>query len=60
MRKEPDNTANDVLSVRGKRLRIEQLNRTAAVKICGLSLWQTDKLTGVISLPSDRREGQGS
>jgi hypothetical protein len=45
MRKESANTANDVSAIGRKGLRIEQLNRTAAVKICGLSLFQTGKLT---------------
>jgi hypothetical protein len=45
MRKEPANTANGVLAIGSKVLRIEQLNRTAAVKICGLSLFKTGKLT---------------
>ena len=45
MRKESANTANDVLAIGRKGLRIEQLNRTAAVKICGLSLFKTGKLT---------------
>jgi hypothetical protein len=45
MRKESANTANDALAIGRKGLRIEQLNRTAAVKICGLSLFQTGKLT---------------
>jgi hypothetical protein len=45
MLKEPANTANDILAIGRKGLQIEQLNRTAAVKICGLSLFQTGKLT---------------
>jgi hypothetical protein len=45
MRKEPANTANDVVAIGRKGLQIEQLNRTAAVKICGLSLFQTGELT---------------
>jgi hypothetical protein len=61
MRKEPGNTANGVLAIGSKVLRIEQLNRKAAVKICGLSLFQTGKLTcNVIALPPDRCEGQVS